>query len=222
MSKNYGFKAVKRENSGTGDARALRRAGQVPAVVYGDNKEPLRIAIPANDLNVEYNKGHMFTSLCDLEIDGKKHMVLARDIQVHPVTDVVIHADFLYVTPKTKIAVSVPVHFINEDKSPGLRASGILNVVRYEVELICTAMAIPEFIEVDLTDKEQGESINISDATLPEGVKPVIDNRDFTLATLLAPKKLEVVEDEEGEASEEGGEAESGEGEGESAQDSEE
>ena len=198
MSKNYAFKAEKRERAGKGIARALRREDKVPAVVYGDKKDPLNIAIPANDINVEYNKGHMYTNLCDLDVDGEKHLVLARDVQLHPVTDVVLHADFLRVTDKTTIAVNIPVHFINEDKSPGLRSGGILNVVRHEVELVCSAMSIPESIDVNLEGKEQGDTVTISNAALPEGVKPVIDDRDFNIATIAAPKRIEEIEAEEG------------------------
>lgn len=218
MSKNYALAAAKRDRAGKGIARALRREGRIPAVIYGDSKEPLSISLIANDANVEYNRGQMFTTLCDLEVDGDKHLVLARDVQLHPVTDNVLHIDFLRVTAKTKIVVDVPVQFINEDQSPGLQEKGILNVVRYTVELRCSATSIPDVIEVNLEGKETGDSVNISDATLPEGVKPVIDDRDFTIATIAAPRKLEEpepVEGAEGEAAEgaEGEAAEGGEGE---------
>lgn len=212
MSKNYAMTAAKRDGAGKGAARAIRRKGNVPAVIYGDNKAPLNITLGANDTNVEYNRGHMFTTLCDLDVDGEKHLVLARDIQVHPVTDNVQHVDFLRVSAKTKIAVDVPVQFINEDKSPGLDEKGVLNVVRHTVELMCSATAIPENIEVNLEGKEQGDSVNISDANLPEGTKPVIDDRDFTIATIMAPRKIEepVVEEAEGEEGEEGAEGAEG------------
>jgi len=200
MSKNYAFKAESRDGTGKGSARALRRDGLTPAVIYGDNKEPVTISIPSNDINVEYNKGHMFTTLCDLDVDGDKHLVLARDVQVHPVTDVVVHADFLRVNKKTKIAVAVPVELINEDKSSGMRDGGVLSVVRFEVELVCSAMEIPEVIKVDMDGKEIGDTIKISDAQLPEGVKPVIDDRDFAIANISAPKTMEDLEAEEAAA----------------------
>ncbi len=209
-NKNYAMSAKKRDGAGKGIARALRRDNQIPAVIYGDSKEPVLISLPANETNVRYNKGGMFTTLCDLTADGEKHLVLARDVQLHPVTDVVQHVDFLRVTPKTKIAVNVPVHFFNEEKSPGLDAKGVLNIVRYTVELICGATAIPDHLEVNLEGKEQGDSVNISDATLPEGVKPVIDDRDFTIATILAPRKAEDPAPAEGEVAE-GAEAAEGE-----------
>jgi len=223
MSKNYAMTAAARDRAGKGVARALRREGRIPAVIYGDNKEPLTISLVANDANVEYNRGQMFTKLCDLEVDGDKHLVLARDVQLHPVTDNVLHIDFLRVNKKTKIVVDVPVQFINEDKSPGLDEKGILNVVRYTVELRCSAIAIPDVIEVNLEGKEQGDSVNISDATLPEGVKPVIDDRDFTIATIMAPRKMEEPEPVEGEEGAEGEAAEGAEGaEGEAAEGGEE
>ncbi|MCB9983216.1 MAG: 50S ribosomal protein L25/general stress protein Ctc [Rhodospirillales bacterium] len=205
MSKNYAMTAAKRDRAGKGIARALRREGRVPAVIYGDKKEPVKISLVANDANVEYNRGHMFTTLCDLDVEGDKHLVLARDVQLNPVTDIVEHIDFLRVSAKTKIAVDVPVHFINEEKSPGLDQKGVLNVVRYTVELVCGATDIPEQIEVNLEGKEQGDAVHISDAILPEGTKPVIDDRDFTIATIVAPRKVEEVQAEGGEAA--GGEA---------------
>ena len=141
----------------------------------------------------------------NLDVDGEKHQVLARDVQLHPVTDNVMHIDFLRVTAKTKIAVEIPVQFINEDKAPGLEQKGILNVVRHSVELLCSATNIPDHVDVNLEGKEMGASINVSDAALPEGTKPVIDDRDFTIATIMAPRAIEepvAEEGEEGEAAE--------------------
>ncbi len=190
MSKNYALKAEKRDRAGKGVARSLRRENKAPAVIYGDNKEPVKIALYAQALNLEYNKGHMFTNLCDLEIDGQKHLVLARDVQVHPVSDTVEHVDFLRVTPKTKIAVKVPVHFINEDKSQGLTADkGVLNVVRHEVELLCIATDIPEFIEFDLSGTGLGDAVRINDGKLGAAV-PADRSRNYVIATLQAPKQF--------------------------------
>lgn len=197
MSKNYAMTAAVRERAGKGVARTLRREGRVPAVIYGDNKEPVKISLNANAINVEYNKGHMFTSLCDITIDGKPHLVLARDVQLHPVTDIVEHVDFLRVGPKTKIAVMVPVHFIDQDKCPGLDRKGIVNVVRHEVELWCIATDIPEQLEVSLAEKDFGDAVKISNAKLPKGTSPVITNRDFTIATIVAPKTAAQEEAEE-------------------------
>lgn len=201
MSKNYVLNADVRERAGKGIARSLRRAGRTPAVIYGDGKEPVKISISENEVNVEYNKGQMFTTLCEVQLDGKKNVVLARDVQLHPVTDIVEHVDFLRVTDKTQIAVNVPVQFINEDKCPSIDQKGSLNVVRHTVELSCRAKNIPDFIEVNLEGKEHGDSVNISDASLPDGAVPVIDNRDFTIATLIAPK---IASDLDDDAAEEG------------------
>lgn len=188
MSKNYALKAATRERAGKGVARALRRENKAPAIIYGDGKEPVKIALEANAINLEYRKGHMLTNLCDLEVDGQKHLVLARDVQLHPVSDIVEHVDFLRVTPKTKIVVHVPVHFINNEKSPGLKEGGVLNIVRHDVELVCAAVDIPEFIEANVEGKGLGDAVRISDAKLPAGAKPAITGRDFVLATIQVPR----------------------------------
>ena len=227
MSTRYEMAAQPRDRAGKGVARALRRENKVPAVIYGDNKEPVLITLSGRDVSVEYNKGRMFTLLCEMKIEGgDKMLVLARDIQTHPVTDFVQHIDFLRVTKKTKIAVDIPVTFINEDQAPGLtEESGILNVVRYDIELNCSATNIPDTIEADLSGLNIGDSIKLSDVTLPEGTSPVIEDRDFTIATLVAPKTVEEeeaeaaeneesleVDDEEGVEGEEGAEGEEAEG----------
>ena len=217
MSNNYAFKAAKRDGAGKGIARALRREGRVPAVIYGDNQEPLSISIPSNDINVEYNRGRMRITLCDMDVDGENHLVLARDIQLHPVTDIVIHADFLRVNKKTQIAVAVPVRLINEDLCPGLRDGGILDMVRFRVQLNCSAVNIPEYIELDMEGIEMGSSAKISNVTLPEGVTPVIDDRDFTIANIATPKTAEQEEAEEAAADEAIADSEAGE-EGEAAE----
>jgi large subunit ribosomal protein L25 len=195
-NKNYALQAEQREQAGKGAARSLRREGKTPAVIYGDKKDPVKVTLDSNTINVEYNKGRMFTTLCDLKVGGDKHLVLARDVQLHPVTDVVEHVDFLRVSAKTKITVKVPVHFFNDEKSPGLKKKGILNVTRHDVEVICLANNIPDHIEVDLDGKQQGDAVKASDAKLPEGSKFVINDRDFTIATIVAPKRIE---DEEAE-----------------------
>ncbi len=193
------FSAEKRDKAGKGVARALRRENKIPAVIYGAGKEPVSITISAKEANVQYNKGHMFTTLTDVTIDGEKHQTLARDVQVHPVRDTVQHIDFLRVSSKTKISVDVPVNFINEDDAPYASQGGILNVVRYEIGLSCMATAIPESVEVDLAGYEIGDSVKLSDITLPSGTKSVID-RDITIATIAAPKTAAEEEAEEAEA----------------------
>ncbi len=194
MANTYQMAAQTRDRAGKGIARALRREKRVPAVIYGDSKEPVLISLSSRDVEVEYHKAHMYTMLCDIEIDGKKNSVLARDIQVHPVTDRVIHVDFLRVSKKTKIAVAVPVHFINQEECKGLQKKGVLNIVRHEIELMCSATHIPEFIELDMTPFVIGDSLKSSHLNLPEGAVSTAD-RDITIANLLAPRKEEVIED---------------------------
>jgi len=191
MSQRYSLTAAKREQAGKGAARSLRRDGKIPAVIYGDKKEPVTISLNSNTINVEYRKGHMSTNLCDLDLDGQKHLVLARDVQLHPVTDIVEHVDFLRVSPNTKIAVMVPVLMINQDKCPGLTQKGVLNITRHELEVLCSAVDIPEEIEVDLAGKEIGDAVKSSNAKLPAGAKFVISDRDFTVATIIPPKTVD-------------------------------
>ncbi len=210
MSKNYAMIAQKRESAGKGIARSLRREGRIPAVIYGDKKEPVLISLNANDANVEYNRAHMSITLCELDVDGKSQQVLARDIQLHPVTDCVEHIDFLRVTKKTKIAVNIPVQFTNHEECPALIEKSILNVVRFEVELNCLATNMPDVLEVSLEGKVTGDSLKISDANMPEGASAVISDRDFTIATLDVPKRASEEDETEGEEDEaaEGEEAE--------------
>lgn len=212
MSKNYAFKADKRDRAGKGVARALRRENKVPGVIYGDNKEAIAITLPEKEVHMEYHKGQMFTTLCDLDVSGDKHLVLARDVQLHPVSDKVLHVDFLRVSPRTKISVQVPVVFINHDDCPALQEKGIMNTIRYEVELTCRATNIPDSIEVDLTPFNIGDAIKMSDITLPDGAVPTITDRDLTIAALMAPRSMEEeIEEVEGEEGAEGEEVAEGE-----------
>ena len=158
MSKHFALSAEKRERAGKGVARTLRREKKIPAVVYGDAKEPEIIQMAAKEITLEYQKGSLFTNLCDLTIDGKKQLVLVRDVQIHPVTDRVEHVDFIRVTPKTTITVDVPVHFLNEDKCPGIKNGGSLTVVRHELELVCKATEIPKGVDIDLSAFETSPS----------------------------------------------------------------
>ena len=207
MSDTATISASQRERVGKGSARAARRAGQVPAVIYGDKKDPLGITMEAREINKLVHQPGIFGRLIDITVDGKKHTVLTRDIQFHPVTDVVMHMDFLRVSGSAKVAVAVPVEFINDDKCPALKIGGVLNIVRHEVELNCPATAIPEKITIDLDGLKIGDSIHISAIPLPEGAEPTITDRDFTVATLQSPGGGVKNEDDEDEA-EEGAEAE--------------
>jgi large subunit ribosomal protein L25 len=208
MAEHIALNAEARTQVGKGAARATRRNGRIPAVIYGDHKDPLSISLDPRELNRELSRPGFFATLIDISVDGSNNLVLCRDIQLHPVTDVAMHADFLRVTDRTRINVFVPVSFLNEEECAGLRAGGVLNVVRHEVEFNCRAGAIPSEIEVDLAGHDIGDSIHISEVTLPDGVTPVIDDRDFTIATIAAPSVVETAGDEEAAEGEAGAEAE--------------
>lgn len=190
MSDIYTITAAKRERAGKGVARALRSEGLVPAVIYGDKKDPEGLSIALGELKKLFNTGKMMSTLLDLEIDGKKQRAIARDVQLHPVRDDILHADFLRLGKGAKIAVEVAVTFLNEETCPGLKRGGVLNVVRYTVELNCPADNIPASIELDLAEADMNDSLHISQVALPEGVEPVISDRDFTIATIAAPAAL--------------------------------
>ena len=202
--------AQKRDRAGKGNARSLRGVGRVPAVIYGEKKDPESISVAINDITKLYNTGRILSTLLDVDIDGKKHRVIARDVQLHPVRDTILHADFLRLGKGAKIAVEVPVRFLNEETCPGLKSGGVLNVVRYTVELNCPADNIPEDIELDLIEASMGDSLHISEVTLPDGCEPVISDRDFTIATIAAPAAIrsDAAEDEEGAEDAEGEEGE--------------
>ncbi|MBX5203918.1 50S ribosomal protein L25/general stress protein Ctc [Rhizobium sp. NZLR1] len=182
----YELKAEARERVGKGSARELRRNGLIPAVIYGDKQAPIAIALNTNDVTKRIHAGGFMTTVATIEVDGKTYKVLPKDYQLDPVRDFTMHVDFLRVSGNTQVTVEIPVHFINEAKSPGIKVGGVLNIVRHEVEVHCPADAIPEFFNVDLNGKKIGDSIHISEVTLPKGVTPVID-RDFTIATIIAP-----------------------------------
>lgn len=215
MSDTVTFNAESRAQVGKGAARAVRRNGRVPAVVYGANKDPEAISIDPGQLRAARMLPGFFATLFDVEIEGKNQQVLCRDLQLHPVNDRPMHADFLRVTESTRINVDVPVEFENEEESPGLKGGGVLNIVRHEVEVMCRAGAIPNAFVVDLTGLEVGDSVHISEITLPDGVTPTIDDRDFTIATIAAPTIIVVEDDIEDEDAEgEGTESEDGEDDG--------
>ncbi len=180
----YELTAEARETVGKGSARAVRRNGKVPAVIYGDKKPPLAIALSYKDIYYKIHGGGFLTTLATINVGSEKIQVLPKDYQLDPVKDFPTHVDFLRVSKDTEVNVDVPVHFVNEDKSPGLKRGGALNIVRHHVEFHCPANAIPEFITVDLTGVDIGDSVHISAVKLPAGVKPVISDRDFTIATI--------------------------------------
>ena len=187
MSDDTTIGAEQRERVGKGSARAVRRAGRVPAVIYGDKKDPIEISIESREITKIVHQPGIFGRLLDIKVNGGDHTVLTRDIQFHPVTDNILHLDFLRVSGSAKVAVAVAVEFINEEECPGIKIGGVLNVVRYEVELLCPATTIPEKIIVDLEGLKIGDSVHISTIKLPDGVTPTITDRDFTIATIASP-----------------------------------
>jgi len=190
MADSYKLSAQVRERAGKGVARALRREGKIPAVLYGDKQEPITLSVLSGEVTKLYNTGRAMSTLIDLDIDGTNHRAITRDLQFDPVRDTVLHADFLRLGKGSTISVEVQVHFSNEETCPGIRRGGVLNVVRYTVDLICPADSIPEAIEVDLAEADIGDSIHISAINLPNGVVPAISDRDFTIATIAAPAGL--------------------------------
>ncbi|MEF0938680.1 50S ribosomal protein L25/general stress protein Ctc [Rhizobium sp. BR 362] len=196
---SYELKAEARERVGKGSARELRRNGFIPAVIYGDKQAPISIALNTNEVTKRIHAGGFLTTIATIDVDGKKIKVLPKDYQLDPVRDFTVHVDFLRVSGNTQVTVEIPVHFVNHEKSPGLKAGGVLNIVRHEVEVHCPADAIPEFFTVDLSGHKGGASIHISDITLPKNVAPVITDRDFTIATIVAPAAGLAEEEEGGE-----------------------
>ena len=176
-----------RDRAGKGAARGIRRTGRVPAVIYGNKQETLMITLEPKELERELQKPGFFTHLYDVKINGSAHRVLPRDVQLDPVKDRPLHVDFLRVSADSTIRVNVPVHFINHAQSPGLRRGGVLNVVRHEVEMLCRADAIPDHLTVDLAGHDIGASIHISMIAIPDGARPTIRDRDFSVATVAAP-----------------------------------
>ena len=191
--------AEAKDRAGKGAARAARRAGRIPAVIYGAKKPPVMISLAPRDLDREISGGGFFATLYDVQVADNKERVLARDLQLHPVSDRPLHVDFLRVSAATEVTVQVPCSFNNEEESPGLKRGGVLNIVRHELELLCRADTIPHQIDVDLTGLEIGDSIHISEVSLPEGVQPTITDRDFTIASIAAPS---VIAEEAAEAAE--------------------
>ena len=188
-----------REGTGTGAAREARRNGQVPGVVYGGDEGPVPVSVKLNEVLKALNSGDFLGSMIELSHEGKKQKVFTKDVQFHPVSDFPMHVDFYRVTNKTLIDVEVPVTFVGEDKSPGMKRGGVLNVVRFAVEVSCPAGDIPEGFEASVEGLDIGGVINISDITLPKGVKPTITDRDFTIATIVASRTSKTTDEGEGE-----------------------
>lgn len=184
MKAVYTFKAESREQSGKGASRALRRAGRLPAVLYGKGQEPIGFSIEQKEFMQAYLKGGFSNKLIDIQLNGKTFHVLPREVQVHPVSDAPEHVDFLSVSKDSRVHVNVPVRLLNTDRCIGVKRGGALNIVRHEIELVCVPDAIPPVIKIDVAELDIAHSIHISAIELPEGVTPAITDRDFTLVTL--------------------------------------
>ena len=190
MSDTLHLPAETRDRAGKGASRALRREGRVPAVIYGGNEEPLSIHVEEKLLRKQLGTGHFFNSVVDVEVDGKLMRTLPKDVAFHPVNDRPLHVDFLRISKDSKVHVNVPVVFANEEASPGLKRGGVLNIVRHELDLVCASDNIPEEIAIDVTGFDVGDSIHISHVKLPAGVESAITDRDFTIATIIAPSGM--------------------------------
>jgi large subunit ribosomal protein L25 len=190
MSKIVQLKAASRARAGKGASRAVRREGLVPGVVYGDKQEPQLISLTYGDVLPHVQTGRFMATLVDLEVGGKTVRAIPRDVQFEPVRDFIIHVDFLRLGPDARVAVEVPVHFKNQEASPGIKAGGALNIVSHTVSLYCSANLIPDEILVDLTGLQVGQSIHLSQIKLPEGVSAVSKD-DVTMCAISAQAKEE-------------------------------
>jgi large subunit ribosomal protein L25 len=220
MSDQLTLPAEARDRAGKGASRALRREGRVPAVVYGEKKEPLSIHVEEKLLSKMLSTGHFMNSVVMIDFEGKPNRTLPKAIDFHPVTSRPIHVDFLRIGEHTKVHVAIPMRFDNEEQSPGLKKGGVLNVVVHELEIVCDAASIPNEIHIPLDGLEIGDSIHIGQVKLPDGVVPANTDEDFTVATIVAPSAMKAEEEEtapagdvptvegeegEGEAAAEGG-----------------
>lgn len=216
MSDISSIGAKARELTGKGPSRRLRGDGRIPAIVYGGVGDPVQLSLNLAEFQKEYRRPGFFTRLYDINIDDDTVRVLPRDVQLHPVTDYPLHADFLRYVKGAQIAVNVAVRFEGQEECEGLKRGGVINIVRHEVELLCPVELIPDAIVIDIAGLNIGDSVHISAIELPEGVTPTITDRDFTVATIAAPtihveeEVDEGEEGEEGEVGEEGLEGEEG------------
>ena len=209
MSDTLTLSAETRERAGKGASRAMRLEGRVPAVIYGNKQEPLSIHIEEKALVKMLHTGHFMNSVVMIEgADKAAIRTLPKDVQFHPVNDRPLHVDFLRIGEHTSVHVNVPVVFTNEDKAPGIKRGGVLNVVRHDLELVCDAAEIPDEIAISLEGMDVGASIHISHVTLPKGAKSAIEDRDFTIATIVAPSALKSTEGDNETETAAGGEGE--------------
>lgn len=191
-----------RETGGKGAARAVRRRGYVPGIIYGGGEEPIPVQLRDNELHRTVNRGRFFSQLLDLDLGGERIRAIPRDMQLDAVLDFPLHVDFLRLSPTSEVSVYVPVTFVNEEESPGLKRGGVLNIVRHDVELRVLASSIPEALEGDLSGLDIGDVMHISSIPLPDGARLTITDRDFAVATIASPSALaaEIREEQEAEA----------------------
>lgn len=201
MAEGFALKAAVRERTGKGAARALRRDGLIPAVIYGNNQPPIAIAVSAKEMTMALYAGGFKTHVWSIDVGGQTVQALARDYQREPVKDRLVHVDFLRVSARSRVTVDVPVHFADEDDSPGLKAGGVLNIVTHTLSLDCAATAIPEHITVSLAGREIGDTIHAADLALPSGVAFAHDG-NLTVATIAAPRVEPASDEGEAEAAE--------------------
>jgi len=202
MSEQLTLPAETRDRAGKGASRALRTEGRVPAVVYGNNQQPLSVHVEEKLLARLLSTGHFMNSVVMIDAGGQQIRTLPKDVQFHPVSSRPVHVDFLRIGEHSKVTVAVPVRFDGEEDSPGLERGGVLNVVRHELELTCDAAEIPDEIHISLAGLDIGDSLHISAVQLPRGVESAISDRDFTIATLVAPSALQSEEGDMDEAPE--------------------
>ena len=191
MSAAKELKATVRMRAGKGAARAERRLGRVPGVIYGGKEPPLPIALDYREINQKIYAGHFLSTIFELDVDGTKVRVIPRDYQLDVVKDTPVHVDFLRITAGSTIRVDVPVHLKNQDQSPGLKVGGVVNLIHHSIEVLCPADRIPDEFVIDLAGKEIGDTVHIADMTLPEGVRPT-DRTNFTVVSIAPPTKAEV------------------------------
>ncbi|MBV8778390.1 MAG: 50S ribosomal protein L25/general stress protein Ctc [Alphaproteobacteria bacterium] len=186
MPEIISLSAEPRADVGKGAARAIRRAGRVPGIIYGDGEKPMPVSFEPRELTRAINRAGFFATIVDVSVDGAVHRTLARDVQYHPISDAALHIDFMRVGAGAEVRVSVPVSFVNHEQAPGLRRGGILNIVRHSIDIACAVDAIPDRLVVDLDGLEIGDSVHIDAVTMPDGVRPVLTSRDSTIASVAA------------------------------------
>ncbi len=197
MAEMVELKATSREGIGKAANRIIRKEGRVPGIIYGDKQDPQNISLEYKEIFKQVQTGHFLSTVYMLDLEGRKVRVIPKDVQLHPVRDFPIHVDFLRISKSSRVEVEVPVHFVAESESPGLKRGGVLNIVRHDIELSCPADSIPESLEVSLAGLDIGDSVHISAVKLPPNVTPTID-RDFTIATIVGSAAMKPEEPEGG------------------------